>query len=145
MSHTSRWNYNITYLYYCRRIGAFNWWVMAQLSSHQWFSFISRKWVLISRSSLRRTKVIQILRSHIQTIMFYFLSTLRALSRLIDEYVRIEDNSGNKIIVYADNGNFYVLFARKLTKRTFWQTISAVVMRICLLFSITSIINSQPY
>ncbi len=34
-----------------------------------------------------------------------FLSTIRALSRLDDEYVLLEDNSGSKIIVYADSGN----------------------------------------
>ncbi len=32
-----------------------------------------------------------------------FLSTIRAWSRLDDEYVRLEDNSGSKIIVYADS------------------------------------------
>jgi hypothetical protein len=43
-----------------------------------------------------------------EQLCLIFLSTLRALSRLVDEYVRIEDNSGNKIIVYADSGNLYV-------------------------------------
>ena len=37
-----------------------------------------------------------------------FLSTIRALSRLDDEYARLEDNSGSKIIVYADSGNLYI-------------------------------------
>jgi hypothetical protein len=43
-----------------------------------------------------------------EQICLIFLSTLRVLSKLVDEYVRIEDSSGNCIIVYADGGNLYV-------------------------------------
>jgi hypothetical protein len=41
-----------------------------------------------------------------EQIYLIFLSILRVLSKLIDEYVRIENSSGNCIIVYADGGNF---------------------------------------
>ena len=37
-----------------------------------------------------------------------FLASIRTLSRLTDEYVRIEDTSGNKIVVYADSGNIFI-------------------------------------
>ncbi len=37
-----------------------------------------------------------------------FLSTIRALSGLDDEYIRLEKISGSKIFVYADSGNFYI-------------------------------------
>jgi hypothetical protein len=71
-------------------------------------------------------------------ICLIFLSSLRVLSKLIDEYVRIEDSSGNRIIVYADGGNLYVPTCTNINSTYILSAISAIAMKICLLFSIIS-------
>ncbi len=37
-----------------------------------------------------------------------FLSTVRAISRLTDEYVRFDDTNGHPYIVNANNGNVFI-------------------------------------
>lgn len=43
-----------------------------------------------------------------EELCLVFLNTIRIISRLVDEFVRIEDTDGNSIIVYANNGNVFL-------------------------------------
>jgi hypothetical protein len=43
-----------------------------------------------------------------EDVCLQFLSTVRAISRLTDEYVRFDDTNGHPYIVYANNGNVFI-------------------------------------
>jgi hypothetical protein len=41
-------------------------------------------------------------------VCLLFPSIIRAISRLTDEYVRLEDTDGHSYIVFANNGNAFI-------------------------------------
>jgi hypothetical protein len=43
-----------------------------------------------------------------EDVCLQFLSTVRAIFRITDEYVRFDDTNGNPYIVYANNGNVFI-------------------------------------
>jgi len=43
-----------------------------------------------------------------EEVCLQFLATIRAISRLTDEYVRLEDTNGQPYIVNANNGNVFI-------------------------------------
>ncbi len=43
-----------------------------------------------------------------EDVCLQFLSTVRAISRLTDEYVRFDDTNGHLYIVYANNGKVFI-------------------------------------
>jgi hypothetical protein len=43
-----------------------------------------------------------------EDVCLQLLSTVRAISRLTDEYERFDDTNGHPYIVYANNGNVFI-------------------------------------
>ena len=53
-------------------------------------------------------KLLKLFQKVASQICLLFLTTIRTLSRLEDEFVKLADTNGNNMVVYANSGVVYI-------------------------------------